>query len=220
MKKTLFALFAAVAASAAIAQTPVVTTNGTNNALKSGYENCVNALGGFPHADCNVSVPYEMPVIKEPVAKQPQYETVNKRIALATSALFDFNSAQLSAKGYESVKGVADEFKASAAKHRLSSPPHLNVTGYTDSMGSEAYNQKLSEQRAESIANALKQQGFTHVSHRGLGETDLIVKECDIKYPHTKKGTKAHAEKIKCHEPNRRAEITGEWKIETVVPVH
>ena len=53
----------------------------------------------------------------------------------------------------------------------------LDVEGYTDSVGSEEYNQQLSERRAESVRSFLSSQGvpMTNITARGLGETSPIA---------------------------------------------
>jgi len=50
----------------------------------------------------------------------------------------------------------------------------LLIVGHTDSRGSEAYNQRLSEQRAESVANYLIQRGVSasRVTTSGRGELE------------------------------------------------
>jgi len=49
----------------------------------------------------------------------------------------------------------------------------LQVEGHTDSVGGEEYNQKLSEQRAESVRDFLLQQGIkpTTITAKGMGES-------------------------------------------------
>jgi outer membrane protein OmpA-like peptidoglycan-associated protein len=49
----------------------------------------------------------------------------------------------------------------------------LDVEGYTDSVGSDAYNQELSEKRGNSVRDYLVQQGMPNssVTSKGLGET-------------------------------------------------
>jgi outer membrane protein OmpA-like peptidoglycan-associated protein len=49
----------------------------------------------------------------------------------------------------------------------------LEVEGHTDSVGSDEYNQKLSENRAKSVEDYLKKQGVKpeNISSKGLGET-------------------------------------------------
>jgi outer membrane protein OmpA-like peptidoglycan-associated protein len=54
---------------------------------------------------------------------------------------------------------------------------HLAVEGHTDSVGSDEYNQNLSEQRAESVRQYFVQQGIpaSSVEARGLGKTQPIA---------------------------------------------
>ena len=54
---------------------------------------------------------------------------------------------------------------------------HLEVEGYTDSVGSEEYNQQLSEHRADAVRNYLVQQGISDSSivARGMGESNPVA---------------------------------------------
>lgn len=54
---------------------------------------------------------------------------------------------------------------------------HLQVEGHTDSVGSDQYNQALSEQRAEAVRDYLIQQGIAsnQIGARGLGKTEPIA---------------------------------------------
>ena len=54
---------------------------------------------------------------------------------------------------------------------------HLAVEGHTDSVGSDEYNQNLSERRAESVRDYFVQQGIAagSVEARGFGKTDPIA---------------------------------------------
>lgn len=69
--------------------------------------------------------------------------------ALSNSVLFDFDSAVLNKKDVNELNKVAEVFK---------SHPDLKVTveGHADSTGPEAYNQTLSEKRAQAVAKWLK----------------------------------------------------------------
>ncbi len=54
----------------------------------------------------------------------------------------------------------------------------IYVIGHTDSRGSEAYNQKLSEKRAQAVADALRQHlnvSETRIIAQGSGESDLVA---------------------------------------------
>jgi len=54
---------------------------------------------------------------------------------------------------------------------------HLAVEGHTDSIGSDEYNQNLSEQRAEAVRDYFVQQGIAAnaIEARGLGKTEPIA---------------------------------------------
>ncbi|MEI8190298.1 MAG: OmpA family protein, partial [candidate division NC10 bacterium] len=53
----------------------------------------------------------------------------------------------------------------------------IKVVGYTDSTGSETHNQQLSEQRANSVKNALvvKNVQTARISALGMGESNPIA---------------------------------------------
>lgn len=55
------------------------------------------------------------------------------------------------------------------------SGPHVEVTGHTDTVGSEADNDRLSQQRAEQVLGWLASQGFdrSQMSATGRGEREL-----------------------------------------------
>ncbi len=54
---------------------------------------------------------------------------------------------------------------------------HINVTGYTDTSGPEAYNQKLSERRANAVADYMVSKGTDrgHMIVKGMGEANPIA---------------------------------------------
>jgi outer membrane protein OmpA-like peptidoglycan-associated protein len=54
---------------------------------------------------------------------------------------------------------------------------HLAVEGYTDGVGSDEYNQELSEQRGASVRQYLTQQGIpdTSVTSKGFGKSDPVA---------------------------------------------
>ena len=73
------------------------------------------------------------------------------------------------------------------------------VTGHTDRLGSQQYNQKLSEKRADAVASYLKKKGVTaNMDTLGVGKTQSI-KSCDDKLP--------RKQLIECLTPNRRVVI-------------
>ena len=82
--------------------------------------------------------------------------------------LFDFDKADISAHNKRIIEFI---------KGRITPESRITITGYTDAIGDEDYNQRLSEERAKSVANAI---GFIAESIKGLGETMLLY---DVKLP-------------------------------------
>lgn len=85
---------------------------------------------------------------------------------------FAFNSAELTAADQAVLDTVASRLKDSAANAKLS------ITGFTDSVGADAYNQKLSERRALSVANYLVAAGVAQasiVAVAGAGEAEPVA---------------------------------------------
>ncbi|HMN47038.1 MAG TPA: OmpA family protein [Povalibacter sp.] len=82
---------------------------------------------------------------------------------------FETNSANLTSDS----RGVLDAVATDLKKY-----PNLRIElqGHTDSSGSDAYNLKLSQQRAESVRGYLVQQGVaaSQLAARGYGETQPI----------------------------------------------
>ena len=82
---------------------------------------------------------------------------------------FDFDSAVLKPAMEAALTDLADRIKASAGHETLT------IVGHTDSIGSEEYNQGLSERRAESAAAFLEAQGIDSISTSGMGETQPVA---------------------------------------------
>ncbi len=85
---------------------------------------------------------------------------------------FEFNSSRLTAADKERLNTVATRLKQEAPSARLS------VTGHTDSVGSDKYNQKLSEHRAHAVTDYLIESGVpraSFVSVAGAGETQPVA---------------------------------------------
>ena len=75
------------------------------------------------------------------------------------------------------------------------------ISGYTDPQGSAAYNKKLSQRRAESVARLLRETGINaKIEAVGYGQADLLVPNCAALHP-------AGQQRIACNQPNRRVEI-------------
>ena len=76
----------------------------------------------------------------------------------------------------------------------------VEVYGYTDRIGSDAYNLKLSQKRADAVANELVSDGLTPKVVEGRGKANPVTgNKCD-----NVKGKKAL---VDCLAPDRRVEI-------------
>jgi len=124
----------------------------------------------------------------------PPPAPVMKKYTLSASELFAFNSAKLGPN-----QPKLDEI-ATVMNGNTTDIPNVTIVGYTDRIGSKQYNQKLSEERANSVKAYLVGKGVaaSRLTAVGKGEADPVV-EC--------KDTKKRPELIKCLEPNRRVEI-------------
>lgn len=89
------------------------------------------------------------------------------RISVSSEASFDFDRAELKPEFKPTLNKVADV---------LYNDPNqrIRVVGHTDSHGSEAYNQRLSERRAQATASYLISQGVasSQVTVEGRGESE------------------------------------------------
>lgn len=115
-----------------------------------------------------------------------------KEYVLSGDFLFDFNKSNLSESGKLTLSKIADELKANDVKS-------LTITGYTDRLGSAAYNQRLSQARANAAKQYLQSQNVqaTMVAI-GKGKADQI-EACE---GYTGKALQD------CLKPNRRVVIT------------
>ena len=75
------------------------------------------------------------------------------------------------------------------------------VTGHTDRIGTQAYNQKLSERRADAVRDYLVSKGVAKdkIETLGMGKTQPL--------PGVSCNQKAMKELIACLAPNRRVEV-------------
>lgn len=131
-------------------------------------------------------------------------EVVTKTFAFDSDVLFAFGKADLKANAETVLDGVYGEI----AKFNA---PSVSVAGYTDRIGSDAYNLKLSQARAETVANYLVSKGVAPqtISATGYGKANPVTgNTCDAV-----KGRKAL---IACLAPDRRVEISAQGS-QTVV---
>ena len=90
-------------------------------------------------------------------------------ITLEDSVLFDFGSSDLRGEASTTLINLATVLKDSKA-------PKVQVQGHTDSVSDDAFNQKLSEQRAQAVSSALKSDGVAaDLAAVGYGEPKPVA---------------------------------------------
>jgi OmpA-OmpF porin, OOP family len=97
----------------------------------------------------------------------PKMEASPKTVALPADALFGFKGStieSLTPEGRRALDSVIDEIKGDGGVEQIT------VAGYTDRLGSDAYNRRLSQERAETIQGYLLAGGVTAaVQAQGYG---------------------------------------------------
>ena len=83
---------------------------------------------------------------------------------------FKTGSAEIIKASYPFLDGIAEYMKANPSFS-------LSIVGHTDSQGDEAYNQRLSEDRAESVKTYLVRKGVGEISitAEGRGESEPLA---------------------------------------------
>ncbi|EMJ0486610.1 porin OmpA [Klebsiella pneumoniae] len=130
-------------------------------------------------------------------APAPAPEVATKHFTLKSDVLFNFNKATLKPEGQQALDQLYTQLSNMEPKDGSAV-----VLGYTDRIGSEAYNQQLSEKRAQSVVDYLVAKGIPagKISARGMGESNPVTgNTCD--------NVKARAALIDCLAPDRRVEI-------------
>ena len=87
-----------------------------------------------------------------------------------SDVLFDFNRANLKPGARDKVAKIAEILRAHPDLK-------IEVEGHTDSVGSDEYNQRLSERRAESVRASLVDDGVSRdvVGTAGFGESKPVA---------------------------------------------
>lgn len=179
----------------------VIARSGTGLCWRSGSWTPA-AAAAVPEAGCACDKDLLPKEVCEPpapkVAEAPAAPTkpAAEKVTLAADALFDFDKATLRPEG----KAKLDEVVAKAKDIKLEV---IIAVGHADRLGSDKYNQKLSERRAEAVKAYVVGKGIeaNRVYTEGKGEKQPKTAPGDC--PGTKKTKKL----IQCLQPDRRVEI-------------
>jgi OOP family OmpA-OmpF porin len=126
--------------------------------------------------------------VPAPPPPAPRFE----KVTLSSTELFAFDNSVL-----QMPQPKLDEL-ANALNNNMQIN-NVVITGYTDRIGSDKYNQKLSERRATAVEEYLVSKGISasRLSAQGKGKSNPIVVCTQTKRPAL----------IDCLEPNRRVEV-------------
>ncbi len=137
-----------------------------------------SSLGIRPDAQLiTVGVGYSFGSREQPVvvAPAPQKRTINETRTLGADVLFGFDKYNLTQTGQSTLDTLVDEINEQNIEDR-----QVSVIGHTDRIGSAEYNQKLSEKRANVVADYMSSKGLTPDVVEGRGKTEPVTgSECD-----------------------------------------
>lgn len=130
-------------------------------------------------------------VVPVPVAPE------RRRVSFSADSLFRFDQSSVQPDG----KAALDQFARELQGTRFDV---VTVEGHTDRLGSTAYNQRLSVERAEAVkAYLVATDGIdaAKISAVGKGESEPVTRQDECK------GSQRNAKLIACLQPDRRVEV-------------
>lgn len=177
-------------------------TDSAGNVVTSGAGDCwrTSDKTSVKLEECGYAKPEPVTVeVEAVVAPTAMTVTAKKmeKIVIGAAMLFDFDSSTLSADA----KAVIDE-RIATLKGSAKLTSIMKVIGHTDSTGPEAYNMKLSQARAQAVADYIAENSYRvkadDMEVVGMGESAPIASN------DTKEG----------RQKNRRVEIYAEGEME------
>ena len=177
-----------------IDQRGFVAKSGTGLCWRTGYWTPAMAI-----AECDPDLAKKgadgKPAAAPGAAAAPTPKPAAQKVTLAADTLFDFDKATLRPEGQKALDDLMGKIKGITLEVII-------AVGHADRLGSDAYNQKLSERRAASVKSYLVSKGVeaNRVYTEGKGEKQPVTKADQCK------GSKSKAV-IACLQPDRRVEI-------------
>ncbi len=157
---------------------------------------CGFATNAMDISSPNTIASYVIKTLLEPVGDAPA-DISPVKITFSADALFDFDKAVLKSEGKQSLDNLMSKF--GKVKYDV-----IVAVGYTDRIGNEDYNKRLSVRRADAVKSYLvKNKGVdpSNVFVDGKGEADPVTGNTCIGKGMSKKKL------ISCLQPDRRVEI-------------
>ncbi|MFZ1180207.1 MAG: OmpA family protein [Herbaspirillum sp.] len=135
---------------------------------RSGYGLCWQTA--YVNGPCEEAAPPPVAAAPAPVAAAPATAPTSEKVTYTADAFFDFDKAVLKPAG----KSKLNELVANLKDLNLEV---IIAVGHTDYIGSVAYNQKLSERRAEAVKAYLVANGVEsdRVYTKGKGKSQPIA---------------------------------------------
>ncbi len=96
---------------------------------------------------------------------------VQEKVSFGSDQLFDFDKATLKATAVTALDDLVAKLKSATVLNSV------RILGYTDGVGGNAYNEKLSLRRAETVRNYLTEHGVPadKITVQGKGKSDPIA---------------------------------------------
>ncbi|MBI4291798.1 MAG: OmpA family protein [Betaproteobacteria bacterium] len=186
-------------------QRGAVSKSGFNLCWRTGYwspamatEECDPDL--VPKKPAPVPAPRATPPappkpMAKPPAPAPRVVPVTQKVTISADALFDFDKSAVRPDGKTKLDGLVNQIKSVNVETII-------AIGHADRLGSDAYNMKLSQRRAEAVKAYLVSRGIDakRIHTEGRGEKQPVTK------PGACKGGKS-PKVIACLQPDRRVVI-------------
>jgi OOP family OmpA-OmpF porin len=205
LSKLAFIVATAVMAASAMAQSVPASRQATNDNWVNGtgeyvWMNGTNELcwrdafwtPATANAKCDGALVAQAPTPPAPVAPAAPAIT-SQKITYQADALFDFDKAILKPAGKEKLDDLAS--KVGALNLEV-----VVATGYTDRIGSDKYNDRLSLRRAQAVKAYLVSKGIeaNRIYTEGKGKRNPVTTGCN---------QKNHKQLVACLAPDRRVEV-------------
>ena len=122
-----------------------------------------------------------------------------QKVTLNADGLFRFDGASLT--DLQPAGRARLEHLAVELRNNFRSLHYIVVTGHTDRLGGDAYNEALSLERANTVRDLLVQQGLDRklIRTAGMGKRQPVVSDCE--------GSRSTPALLQCLQPNRRVEL-------------